>query len=398
MLIIPVNSTNLLTAGVLDLPKVSPGDSAKVSLPNVIHKLKGQGKEVFLTISLSLRQPTAWADIGHEVAWFQHRISDQEPTLTYSMSKDGQTGLSVAEAGAYATVTGNGFSFIFDKTSGYLLDWKVDGISMVQPDPSTGAAIALSFWRPPTDNDAPNSLPYWKRFGVDALTSQLRSFEINSVEGLDGNAVITVVSEVAITPPVLDWGYHGRIWHGINPDGSLTISASLKPVGSHPEHVPRAGLNIRLSRRLDRVKWFGLGPGESYPDKQTAQRVGVWTADCVSDLQTPYDVPQENGNRMGTRWIKMTEPGTGRGLRAVRTPDQSQTSSHFNFVASRHSARMIENAKHPCDLVEEDATLLRLDAHVAGVGTGACGPGVREDLLVAVQNLDFAFVLEPVSS
>ncbi|MCV5153381.1 beta-galactosidase small subunit, partial [Escherichia coli] len=50
---------------------------------------------------------------------------------------------------------------------------------------------------------------------------------------------------------------------------------------------------------------------------------------------------------------------------------------------------------HPCDLVEEDATLLRLDAKVAGVGTAACGPGVREDLLVKVEEMKFSFVLEP---
>jgi beta-galactosidase len=39
---------------------------------------------------------------------------------------------------------------------------------------------------------------------------------------------------------------------------------------------------------------------------------------------------------------------------------------------------------------------LRLDGRVAGVGTAACGPGVREDLLVPVEEMEFGFRLEAV--
>ena len=77
------------------------------------------------------------------------------------------------------------------------------------------------------------------------------------------------------------------------------------------------------------------------------------------------------------------------GIRAIRIGDES----FFDFAASHHSAQTIQNAKHPDDLVEDDATLLRLDAKVAGVGTAACGPGVREDLLVKCEEISFGFEL-----
>ena len=163
-----------------------------------------------------------------------------------------------------------------------------------------------------------------------------------------------------------------------------------------PAHVPRVGLNLCLPRRFDAVKWQGLGPGESYPDKRSAQRMGVWSADSVAELQTPYEVPQENGNRMATRWVKVFEP-QGTGVRAA-AGDASEWSANcereFSWVATRHDAKALQDAMHPCDLVEEDATLVRLDAQVAGVGTAACGPGVREDLLVKVEEMKFSFVLE----
>jgi beta-galactosidase len=49
-------------------------------------------------------------------------------------------------------------------------------------------------------------------------------------------------------------------------------------------------------------------------------------------------------------------------------------------------------------LVDGAATVLRLDAKVAGVGTGACGPAVREDLLVKTEEMKFGFVLEAIGS
>lgn len=86
--------------------------------------------------------------------------------------------------------------------------------------------------------------------------------------------------------------------------------------------LPRAGLDVILSKSLNHVKWFGLSPGESYPDKKASQRVGVWEVGNVSEFRTAYDVPQENGNRMNNRWLKITSENAGLKLivRRVNTP------------------------------------------------------------------------------
>lgn len=173
------------------------------------------------------------------------------------------------------------------------------------------------------------------------------------------------------------WGAPGRAWtfettttYTICNRGTLKVHVSLVPKGPEggiPIHVPRVGLNLRLPRSLECVKWQGLGPGEAYPDKCSAQRMGAWSVDCISELQTPYEVPQENGNCMGTRWVKVFEP-QGSELKATAGGDNGR--QDFSWAASRHGAEALEDARHPCDLVEEDATLLRLDAKVAGVGGG----------------------------
>jgi beta-galactosidase len=199
-----------------------------------------------------------------------------------------------------------------------------------------------------------------------------------------------------ISPPVLDWGWNCEVEYTVHVTGALGINvARLAPTGSFPEHVPRIGLNVYGNKGLEHVNWFGLGPGESYPDKKLSQRVGIWGVESVSDLHTHYDVPQENGNRMEARWLTLRDAKSPSiGLKATRLGTGEQ--SHFSFVVSRHRDDTIQKAKHPHNLFEEDATLFRLDAKVAGVGTAACGPGVREDLLVKTEEVSFNFLIEPL--
>lgn len=154
----------------------------------------------------------------------------------------------------------------------------------------------------------------------------------------------------------------------------------IKPSGAAPRTVPHVGILLRLNSSLDHASWFGLGPGEAYADKKAAQRIGLWSAN-INELHTSYEVPQENGNRLDTRWLRISDQRGEGGLkvRIVSTGDeaaQEQEQRLFEWGLSKYSAETLETAKHPCDLIgkEEKAVLLRLDKKMAGVGTGACGP------------------------
>lgn len=377
----------------LTLPAIGPQDSGRIDLDSFLPSIN-PSKEVFLTISLRLRHAQSWAKHGHEIAWHQHLLSFAKAYTASASSTQLVSRLDSTKGQSTITIIGSAFSFVFDSARGYLKSWDIDGVSVLEPD-AGGAAIRPGFWRPPTDNDQPISLPYWQRFGVDALTSQFRGLTIaNSTDPEQSPQTVKLTTKTFLSPPILDWGWNVTTDYTISTTGALAVDVSLTPSGSKPAHVPRVGLDCRLPRRLDAVRWLGLGPGESYPDKAAAQRVGVWEVESVAELHTPYEVPQEGGNRMGTRWVAVTE-AHGAGLRATAT---GGADGGFSFRASRYADQTVQGAKHPCDLVEEDATLLRLDAKVAGVGTAACGPGVREDLLVKVEPIKFGFLLEPVGT
>jgi beta-galactosidase len=173
----------------------------------------------------------------------------------------------------------------------------------------------------------------------------------------------------------------------------------LQPTGTAPKTVPRVGLNLRANSALQSARWLGLGPGESYPDKKAAQKFGLWNVENIASLQTVYDIPQENGNRADTAWVELVTPnGTGFRAAPLTSTVLHGGSASLNWTASRYSDQTIEAARHPCDLTEEDAVLVRLDDQVAGVGTAACGPGPMEEHLVMVKDITFGMLLEAVHS
>ena len=126
----------------------------------------------------------------------------------------------------------------------------------------------------------------------------------------------------------------------------------------------RSGVRFAVPRELDRVEWFGRGPGEAYPDSRLAARVGRFRA-SVAELQTPYLMPQENGSRTEVRWAVL-----GDRLRLEGRP-------HFDLTVRPWTSEALAAARHPTDLVADDDWLfVNADLAQHGLGSASCGPGV----------------------
>ena len=354
--------------------------------------------EIILTVVFQLRESTNWAEKGHEVAWFQQQLLPSHPSIPRLL---GSTAPMIHSSKSTLTIVTAKSTFTFSRVRGLLKSWNT----------STGAVIILDsmvhkdalkpgFWRPPTDNDMPKLLPHWRALGVDNITSQLRSMEFDQ-EGPSN--VLTITTKTFIAPLSLGWGWHATTIYQILPDGSaLSVFVHLEqPVGKLPQHLPRMGFDLILPNTLEYVKWFGCGPGESYPDKKSSQRISIWNVNDISQLQTQYDIPQENGNHADTRWLELSTIEAGPTVRMTGidsafpfvSPTNTPTQPLFNFTVTPYSPSVVEKAAHPCDLIEQEVTTLRLDAAVSGLGTGACGPGTREDQMVRPTETSYGFLL-----
>lgn len=350
-------------------------------MPSALSR-KGKTDEQWITVIFQQKFSTAWADAGHELAWMQQQLSSPSEESIVRTLATNTSHLDVVASRTEYKITGSNFSFTFDAARGTLSQWNFNSSTTLKSHEITISSITPGFWRAPIDNDMPFDFPYYKRFGLDAMTSQLRSFNVDTTED-----EVTLTAHTFISPPILNWGFETTTTYRISSTGSLKIKVHLKPTGSMPTNLPRVGLDVKLRNDLDNAEWFGLGPGEAYVDKRSSQKLGIWEAD-VEKLHTPYDVPQENGNRMETRWVKMTD-SSGVGIRA-----SAEGKKTFHWQASRYSAEMLRKARHPRDLVKEGNVLWRLDAESAGVGSAACGPGVQEQWQVRCEEMGFEFVFE----
>ena len=345
--------------------------------------------ESWLTVSFLLKQACSWAEVGHEISWFQHRLDSPEVSVSRTAAPSPVSDLSLESTPLQYNIKGSKFSLEFNKAFGRITSWKVNGISLFDESWTGSSLLTPAFWRAPTDNDLPTESKIWKQWGLENLTTRVRSVNVDRLS----RSAVEIVVKSYIAPPILAWGFDTIVTYRISGDGSLAIKVLLNPRGSVPRTLPRVGLDLRLHPSLDNARWFGLGPGESYPDKKLAQKVGIYSA-STADLHTPYEVPQENGNRTDSRWVQMVDQH-GVGLRASCV-GKGGNRLLFHWAASKYSAAELERASHPPELVSENAVFFRLDAEQAGLGTAACGPGVRKEYQVRCSEKEFEFKLESV--
>ncbi len=132
--------------------------------------------------------------------------------------------------------------------------------------------------------------------------------------------------------------------------------------------IPRVGIRIELPREYEEVRWEGLGPWESYPDRKAACKMGIWQGK-VSKMYTHYARPQDSGNHEECRWVELkSKKGKKIVIEAV--------DKDFSFTAIPYSAQYLASKSHDYELEDEGKTFVNIDCAVMGLGNSSCGPGV----------------------
>jgi len=164
----------------------------------------------------------------------------------------------------------------------------------------------------------------------------------------------------------------------------------------------RIGFQMGLHReRASRVRWHGRGPHESYPDRQAGARVGVYDAPVAAQTFR-YCRPQENGNKLDTRWMALSNDAGSAGLLVVALGSPlSMQCHHFDlddFDVQPDSK--IPRVRHGALLEEKPLTTLCIDGAHAGVG-GIDSWGARplpQHQIAMEQPLEWAFALRPYAT
>lgn len=325
--------------GTLDMPAVPPGGEVELPLP----RLPRTTGETWLTVRALLAAETDWAPAGHEVAWGQIPLS---PAVSVPPPRQ----VASPEVSPERLRLGPGR---FDRLGGRLRG--IGSLDLEGP--------RLDVWRAPTDNDRgpPDETggleTQWRTLGLHRMRH--RTIDIRT----DEDALVIRAREA---PAGTNLGFLTTYTWTAH-DGVLVLTLDVAPDGTWAVPLPRLGLRLSLPATLETVEWFGRGPGEAYPDTRQAARVGRFTR-TVDELQTPYVMPQENGNRTDVRWVTLTD-ARGHGLRVDGLP-------RFDFTVRRWTSEALDCAQHATDLVPDDRIWMNVDYAQHGIGSASCGPGV----------------------
>ncbi len=303
-----------------------------------------EGKEYQLRVTYRLKQDTAWAAQGTEIAWDQFPLPFSEaataPTLSNGI-------VDVDENGNVVTLQGDHFAAQFDRESGQLISYRWHGDEML------AAPLRMDFWRAPTNNDRGRHLgresAFWREIGEQAKASDV---EVTTVGGEK--------TSVRFHYKLGENGSTASLHYTVDPAGLIHVQMEFQPVAADGPELPRIGMTAALPADFDQWTWHGRGPHENYIDRHA----GAWVAEHsgnVDDLFYRYADPQEAGNRIGVRWTRWDSTARP-GLKFVATD------SLLEVTARPFLSADLETADHPHELPVRDLISINLDLGQTGVG------------------------------
>ena len=352
---------------------VPPMDRASYEVPVTLkNSMIDMDKEYCIVVSFVLKENTIWEKAGYEIAFGQHMI--KKPVSEYSCDKS----VELVVGNGNILVRGENFKALFSRMNLGMVSYVYGGVEML---PNT---IPLpNFWRTPTNNDSGNMMPQryaqWKIASMYVTTRQDQRFADTSprVEKNDNNIAITYTYFMPTTPQS-----SCEVIYRVFGDGTIETTLSYDPVKELGD-MPEFGMMFKLDADYDTVKWYGLGPQETYEDRQHGGKYGVYE-NKVADNVAEYLVPQESGNKCRVRYAKVMDK-KGRGMLFF--------GDELSFSALPYTPHELENAAHHFELPPVHYTVVRVAKKQMGVG-GDDSWGAHthpEYLLDASEKMEFTF-------
>ena len=280
--------------------------------------------------------------------------------------------LQVNENDTQIHIKGREFAYTIDKRTALFTEMKFAGREYLNHP------MELNIWRAPTDNDM-YIKSEWKKAHYDKAYTRAYTTEV--VQGKHGVKITSHASVVAETvQKILDV----TITWKIEAAGKINADIAVTKDDEFPD-LPRFGVRMFLDKKLSAVRYFGMGPQESYCDKHQAASHGLYRAD-VGDLHEDYIRPQENGSHYDCEYVELNNSRYG----IVASAEKA-----FSFNASYYTQEELEKKTHNYELTESDSVVFCVDYALNGIGSNSCGPVVLEQYRFDDVLFRFPFTLIP---
>lgn len=346
--------------GSLDLD-IEPGEKTGIMIP--YHRNSDWNQHyIDLVISTRLKEDTIWEKAGYEIAFGEFQLNEDEiitPDFWDTISPGG-SGLSVDETSDQIVIEGSGFKYFFKLADGQMDQLIYNNSVLIE----NGGRLNVT--RVPIMNEvsewgiAEFDLMY--EAGLDSLVHELREYDIYQMSSNEVRLSFNVYSYSHIFRRVR---FDNQFVYTISADGTIRLDHTVTPhteipLDWSPTQLPwlqKVGLDFTLSESVNTLEWFGRGPFETYPDRKSGAKNGIYSKQ-FDEIEFPYIIPQDFGNHTDVRWARISgDPGTG-----LAFYSDQLTNVTVNPFSN------LDSAWYPYQLKRAKSATLHIDHKVTGVG------------------------------
>ena len=362
----------VISKGILPEFSVAPHGEGKTNLKINVPE---NGK-CYLKLIYHLKKELPLLDEDHILGFDEIEVSKEDTKCKLAEKWIPRTvvdsELQVNENDTQIHIKGREFAYTIDKRTALFTEMKFAGREYLNHP------MELNIWRAPTDNDM-YIKSEWKKAHYDKAYTRAYTTEV--VQGKHGVKITSHASVVAETvQKILDV----TITWKIEAAGKIDADIAVTKDDEFPD-LPRFGVRMFLDKKLSAVRYFGMGPQESYCDKHQAASHGLYRAD-VGDLHEDYIRPQENGSHYDCEYVELNNSRYG----IVASAEKA-----FSFNASYYTQEELEKKTHNYELIESDSVVFCVDYALNGIGSNSCGPVVLEQYRFDDVLFRFQFTLIP---
>ena len=362
----------VISKGILPEFSVAPHGEGKTNLKINVPE---NGK-CYLKLIYHLKKELPLLDEDHILGFDEIEVSKEDTKCKLAEKWIPKTvvdsELQVNENDTQIHIKGREFAYTIDKRTALFTEMKFAGREYLNHP------MELNIWRAPTDNDM-YIKSEWKKAHYDKAYTRAYTTEV--VQGKHGVKITSHASVVAETvQKILDV----TITWKIEAAGKIDADIAVTKDDEFPD-LPRFGVRMFLDKKLSAVRYFGMGPQESYCDKHQAASHGLYQAN-VDDLHEDYIRPQENGSHYDCEYVELNNSRYGIVVSAENA---------FSFNASYYTQEELEKKTHNYELIESDSVVFCVDYALNGIGSNSCGPVVLEQYRFDDVLFRFQFTLIP---
>ena len=325
----------------------------------------------YLKVSYHLKHGTSVMAQGSRMGFDEILLKNQDgrnqqATALLETQEQKEAEVQVSETDRFLSIRSDTFFYVYNKLSGLFEQLSVDGEELLE------TPMELNIWRAPTDNDR-KIKQEWIDAGYDR--SKARAYDTHWEMNGEGIRIYSTVSVAAVAiQKILDIEAVWKIYR----TGEISVKMHVKKDREFPQ-LPRFGIRLFLRGEYENLKFYGLGPHESYRDKCRSCSHGLYDT-TVEEQHEDYICPQENGSHTDCDYLMLEKENQT--VTAV-------SSRPFSFNVSYYSQEELTRKAHNFELEKSGSTIVCLDYAQNGIGSNSCGPELRKEYQFTEETFTF---------